>query len=57
MKKLVYHLQLSRLNLFVQIDVLEDYNMVLERKNEIDIVLIRDALKLAKPTLEFPGGF
>ncbi|XP_076802555.1 NACHT domain- and WD repeat-containing protein 1-like isoform X2 [Clavelina lepadiformis] len=47
---------LNKINAFSIRDVLEDYNMVLERKNEIDIVLIRDALKLAKPTLEFPGG-
>jgi len=37
--------------------VLDDYNMALEAKHNEEVLLIRDALKLAKPTLEFSGGF
>lgn len=36
-------------------DVLDDYNFALERKHDPGVSLIHDALKLAKPTLEFKG--
>uniref|UniRef100_H2YVJ3 Uncharacterized protein n=1 Tax=Ciona savignyi TaxID=51511 RepID=H2YVJ3_CIOSA len=35
--------------------MLADYDMILSNKPSVEVTLIRDALKLAKPTLEFPG--
>ncbi|XP_019626085.1 PREDICTED: NACHT domain- and WD repeat-containing protein 1-like [Branchiostoma belcheri] len=36
--------------------LVEDYNMVLQVYNNLGIRLLRDALRLIKPTLEFKGG-
>uniref|UniRef100_H2Y0Z1 Uncharacterized protein n=1 Tax=Ciona intestinalis TaxID=7719 RepID=H2Y0Z1_CIOIN len=36
-------------------EMLQDYDMILSKKPDTEITLIRNALKLAKPTLEFPG--
>ncbi|KAI8517772.1 NACHT domain- and WD repeat-containing protein 1 [Branchiostoma belcheri] len=36
--------------------LVEDYNMVLQVYNNLEIRLLRDALRLIKPTLEFKGG-
>ncbi|XP_035676380.1 NACHT domain- and WD repeat-containing protein 1-like isoform X4 [Branchiostoma floridae] len=37
-------------------DLIEDYNMVLQVQDNLEIRLLRDALRLIKPTLEFKGG-
>ncbi|KAI8511559.1 NACHT domain- and WD repeat-containing protein 1 [Branchiostoma belcheri] len=37
-------------------DLIEDYNMVLQLQDNLEIRLLRDALRLIKPTLEFKGG-
>ncbi|CAH1266034.1 NWD1 [Branchiostoma lanceolatum] len=36
--------------------LIEDYNMVLQMQDNLEIRLLRDALRLIKPTLEFKGG-
>jgi len=36
-------------------DVLEDFDFALAKNLNPGVTLIRDAIKLAKPTLEFPG--
>ncbi|XP_035676373.1 NACHT domain- and WD repeat-containing protein 1-like isoform X1 [Branchiostoma floridae] len=38
-------------------DLIEDYNMVLQVQDNLEIRLLRDALRLIKPTLEFKGGY
>ncbi|XP_078676677.1 NACHT domain- and WD repeat-containing protein 1-like isoform X1 [Branchiostoma floridae x Branchiostoma belcheri] len=38
-------------------DLIEDYNMVLQLQDNLEIRLLRDALRLIKPTLEFKGGY
>ncbi|CAH1266020.1 NWD1 [Branchiostoma lanceolatum] len=38
-------------------DLIEDYNMVLQVQDNLEIRLLRDAIRLIKPTLEFKGGY
>ena len=40
---------------FPFVEVLEDFDFALERKHDTGVSLIRDAIKLVKPTLEFSG--
>ena len=39
------------------LDVLDDFDFALARKSDPGVSLVRDAIKLAKATLEFPGEF
>eukprot|EP00058_Branchiostoma_floridae_P009028 XP_002594516.1 hypothetical protein BRAFLDRAFT_124973 [Branchiostoma floridae] len=46
----------TKIDAFSVKDLIEDYNMVLQVQDNLEIRLLRDALRLIKPTLEFKGG-
>ncbi|XP_078594511.1 NACHT domain- and WD repeat-containing protein 1-like [Branchiostoma floridae x Branchiostoma japonicum] len=47
---------ITKIDAFSVKDLIEDYNMVLQLQDNLEIRLLRDALRLIKPTLEFKGG-